>query len=268
MFSVGDYKLNRDQLFLMAGPCVLEESNIGYEIAAATKKIAQELQIPFIFKASYLKANRSSKDGFRGIGVEKGLEQLRCIKEELHLPIMTDVHDLSEVERVAKVVDIMQIPAFLCRQTYLIEAVAKTGRAVNIKKGQFMAPWDMKYAVEKVQAMGNHRIFLTERGSTFGYNNLVVDIRSIPVMSQYDCLVVFDGTHSAQLPGAGKGETSGQREMVPFLVKSAVAAGCHGIFLEVHPNPETSPSDKANIYPLDGLAALLKTALAIHKVVH
>jgi 2-dehydro-3-deoxyphosphooctonate aldolase (KDO 8-P synthase) len=196
------------------------------------------------------------------------LEQLAKIKEELHLPILTDIHSIEEVEEVAKVADVLQIPAFLCRQTFLIEAAAKTGRVVNIKKGQFMAPWDMQYAVDKVLSQGNDQILLTERGAMFGYNNLVFDVRSLPIMAQYNCLVVFDGTHSAQLPGAGKGETSGQREMIPYLVKAAVATGCHGLFLEVHPHPEESPSDKANIYPLDQLSDLLKTALKIYKAVH
>lgn len=186
----------------------------------------------------------------------------------MQVPILTDIHSIEEVEEVAKVADVLQIPAFLCRQTFLIEAAAKTGRVVNIKKGQFMAPWDMQYAVDKVLAQGNDQILLTERGTMFGYNNLVVDVRSLPIMAQYNCLVVFDGTHSAQLPGAGKGETSGQREMIPYLVKAAVAIGCHGLFLEVHPHPEKSPSDKANIYPLDQLPDLLKTALKIYKTVH
>lgn len=252
---------------MIAGPCVLENSNIGYEIAAALKEITEELHIPFIFKASYSKANRTSQKGYRGPGLEEGLAQLQKIQKELDVPVISDIHCITELDAACEVLDVLQIPAFLCRQTFLIEAVAQTGKAVNIKKGQFLAPWDMKHVVEKVTAQGNHRVLVTERGAMFGYNNLVVDMRTFPVMSQMDCLVVFDGTHSTQLPGAGQGETSGQREMVPYLVKSSVAAGCDGLFMEVHPRPEESPSDRSSIYPLDQVRSLLKTALCLYEIV-
>lgn len=259
--------VSKDKLFLIAGPCVLEDSNIGYEIATAIKKITDDLGIPYIFKASYTKANRTSTKSYRGPGIEKGLKQLERIKKELRIPVITDVHSEEDVAAVSDVVDIIQIPAFLCRQTFLVEAAAKTGKAVNIKKGQFLAPWDMEHAVEKVIACGNNKVFVTERGATFGYNNLIVDPRSFPIMSQFKCLVVFDGTHSAQLPGAGKGETAGQRDMIPYLVKASVAAGCHGLFLEVHPEPEKSPSDRGCILSLDTLSDLLKVSLDIYNVV-
>lgn len=264
-FQIGKRQFNSQDFFLIAGPCVLEESQIGYEIACAVKEIAGRFNVPVIFKASYTKANRTSKDGYRGVGPKKGLAQLARIQAELDLPVLSDVHSEAEVLQAAEVLDVLQIPAFLCRQTELLEAAADTGKAINIKKGQFMAPWDMKHAVDKVVAMGNERIFLTERGAMFGYNNLVVDIRSFPIMSRFGCLVVFDGTHSTQLPGGGKGETAGQREMIPYLVRAAVAAGCHGLFLEVHPEPLKSPSDRESILPLKDLAGLLEEALAIRK---
>ena len=267
-FNVGQTQLSADQLFLLAGPCVLEESDIGYRIARELKSISQSLDIPLIFKASYHKANRTSKDSYRGPGIVEGLRQLAEIRHQLGIAVMTDVHEVAEVEQVAAVVDILQIPAFLCRQTSLIEAAAKTGKAVNVKKGQFLAPWDMQYVIEKIIACGNEKILVTERGASFGYNNLVVDCRNFPILSQYQCLVVFDGTHSTQLPGAGQGETAGQREMVPVLVKAAVAAGCHGLFLEVHPDPERSPSDRGSIFPLDQLLSLLQTARKIHQACH
>lgn len=195
------------------------------------------------------------------------MEQLQRIRKELQVPVLSDIHCITELESACEVLDVFQIPAFLCRQTFLVEAVARTGKPINIKKGQFLSPWDMKHVVEKVTAQGNQRVLVTERGATFGYNNLVVDMRTFPVMSQLDCLVVFDGTHSTQLPGAGQGETGGQREMVPYLVKASVAAGCDGLFLEVHPRPEESPSDRNTIYPLGQLRCLLETALCLYKVV-
>ena len=214
-FNIGNVEISDKKLFLISGPCVLENSSIGYDIAAKLKEICSNLDIPFIFKASYSKANRTSKNGYRGVGIDNGLEQLAKIKKELSVPVLTDVHEISDVSAVASVVDVLQIPAFLCRQTFLIEAAAQTGLAINLKKGQFLAPWDIKYGVEKILACGNKRIFVTERGFSFGYGNLIVDMRSFPIISQFDCMVVFDGTHSAQLPGAGKGETAGQREMIP-----------------------------------------------------
>lgn len=264
-FSVGKLHLNQEKIFLMAGPCVLEESSIGHEIACALKEITQRYQIPLIFKASYTKANRTSKDSFRGPGLTEGLRQLARIKEELDIPVLSDVHCQTEVAPAAEVLDILQIPAFLCRQTELIEAVASTGRAVNLKKGQFLAPWDMQYAVEKVVNSGNQRVFVTERGACFGYNNLIVDIRAFPIMAKFGCMVVFDGTHSTQLPGGGKGITAGQRDMLPYLVRASVAAGCDGLFLEVHPEPHKSPSDRETIFPLAQLPELLEEVLAIRR---
>lgn len=262
-FEVGHVKLAPDTLFLIAGPCVLEASNLGHEIACGLKEIAAKFSMPLIFKASYAKANRTSKDGYRGVGLAHGLEQMARIRQELGIPVLSDVHEEVEVAPAAEVLDVLQIPAFLCRQTGLLEVAAATGKAINVKKGQFMAPWDMKYAVEKISAQGNHKILLTERGASFGYNNLVVDIRSLPVMSKLGCLVVFDATHSTQLPGGGKGETAGQRDMVPYLVRAAVAAGCDGIFLEVHPEPSKSPSDRETIWPLAKLPELLEEVCAI-----
>lgn len=262
----GNVVLDKKNLFLIAGPCVLEHSQIGYDIAAAVKEITQKLKIPFVFKASYTKANRTSKSGYRGIGLEEGLAQLSKIKKELQVPVLSDVHCVTEVQAAAQVLDILQIPAFLCRQTPLVEAVAETQHAINIKKGQFMAPWDMKHVLDKVLALDNHQTIITERGFSFGYNNLVVDMRSFPILAQMECLVVFDGTHSTQLPGAGSGETGGQQEMTPVLVRSAVAAGCHGLFLEVHPRPSESPSDRHSIFPLVKLTRLLEDALAIYQV--
>ena len=267
-FNVGPTQLSAQKLFLLAGPCVLEESDLGYRIASELKKISQALDIPLIFKASYRKANRTSKDGYRGPGLREGLRQLAEIRQQLDIAVVTDVHEVAEIELVATVVDMLQIPAFLCRQTFLIEAAAKTGKPINLKKGQFLAPWDMQHAIEKILACDNRQILVSERGASFGYNNLVVDFRSIPILSQYQCLVVFDATHSTQLPGAGQGETAGQREMVPVLVKAAVAAGCHGLFLEVHPEPQRSPSDRGSIYPLNQLAHLLHTASKIYQAVN
>lgn len=263
---IGNVVLDTKKLFLIAGPCVLEHSHIGYDIASALKEITHKLAIPFVFKASYTKANRTSKDGYRGVGLEEGLEQLAKIKHELQIPVLSDIHCTTEITQAASVLDILQIPAFLCRQTPLVLAASETQHAVNIKKGQFMAPWDMKHVIEKVHTTNNHQILITERGFSFGYNNLVVDMRSFPILTQMDCLVVFDGTHSTQLPGALTGETGGQREMTPTLVRAAVAAGCHGLFLEVHPSPLESPSDRHSIFPLADLPQLLEDALAIYQI--
>ena len=251
----------------MAGPCVLENSEIGYDIACAAKEITQKLGINYIYKASYTKANRTSKQSYRGVGLQEGLKQLARIREELGVPVMSDIHGLEDVEEAAEVLDIIQIPAFLCRQTTLIEKAAQTGKAINLKKGQFMAPWDMKYAVEKVIGEGNNQVFVTERGAMYGYNNLVVDMRSFPIMAKFPCMVVYDGTHSTQLPGQGTGETAGQREMIPYLVRAAVATGCDGLFLEIHPKPADSPCDRACLLPLLQLEELLKDVLAIRNAI-
>src|SRR5690554_732057 len=230
-------------LFLIAGPCVIESEERTYFLAEELKKISLDLGIPFVFKASFDKANRSSATTYRGPGMKKGLEVLARVRREFDLPILTDLHETHQVAAVAEVVDILQIPAFLCRQTDLIIAAAKTQKPVNIKKGQFMAPWDMKKIVEKAKSAGNHRVFLTERGTSFGYNTLVVDLRSLPIMKSFGVPVIFDGTHSVQQPG-GLGDCSGgQREYVPALCRAAVAVGIDGLFLEVHDDPDQALSD-------------------------
>lgn len=252
-------------LFLIAGPCVIESEAHALKMAEAISAVARKLQIPYIFKASYDKANRTSLQSFRGPGLEEGLRILERIREETGVPVLTDVHEAADVPAVAEAVDIVQIPAFLCRQTDLLVAAAKHAKAVNIKKGQFVSPWDMRHAVEKVRASGNNSIFLTERGSSFGYNNLVVDMRSLAIMRQF-APVVFDATHSVQLPSAGaKGNavSGGQPEFIPLLSRAAVAAGVDGVFLEVHDNPAEAKSDGANALPLDHLENLLRDLLAI-----
>ncbi len=252
-------------LCLIAGPCVIESEEHLLWLAGEIKKICAELSMPYIFKASFTKANRSSGTAYRGPGLEAGLAMLAAVKEQHKLPICTDIHEPWQAEEVAKIADIIQIPAFLCRQTDLLEAAARTGKTVNIKKGQFMAPEDMGPAAAKVAAQGNNKILLTERGASFGYHNLVVDMRSFPIMKKLNYPVIYDGTHSLQLPGGLGGATGGLREYIPHLVRAAVAAGIDGLFLEVHEEPDRSPSDSSNIWPLDKLKALLEEALAIRK---
>jgi len=254
-------------LFLIAGPCVIEgEARCTY-VAGAVKEIAHHLNVPLIFKASYDKANRSSIGSFRGPGIEKGLKILSHIREEMGIPVTSDVHSPDQVERAAEVLDVIQVPAFLSRQTDLLLAAGRTGKVVNVKKGQFMAPWDMVHAVEKVRSTGNDRIILTERGSSFGYNNLVSDMRSIPVMKRIGCPVVFDATHSVQLPGAKGASSGGERDMVPTLALAAVAAGADGLFLEVHRNPDEALCDAPNALPLSELEPLLEKAKAVREAV-
>ncbi len=268
MFSIKEYVKNAP-LFLIAGPCVIQTKEICFEIAKTIKSIGDELEIPVVFKASFDKANRTSGDSYRGPGLEEGLAILEAVKKEFGLPLLTDVHETSQVKRVAEVCDILQIPAFLCRQTDLTEAAAATGKTVNIKKGQFMSPWATKHLVDKARAIkGSSDIMLTERGASFGYGNLVVDMRSFPIMDQYADMVVYDATHSLQLPSSGDGRTSGQREYVPALAKAAVATGSvHGLFLEVHPNPKDSPSDADNILPLEELKPLMVQLKQIKEIV-
>ena len=243
---------------LIAGPCVIESQSHVLDTAEKIKRAANDADIPFIFKASYDKANRSSIDSFRGPGLIKGLKSLEKIKKELNIPVLSDVHTEEEIEPASQVLDVLQIPAFLCRQTNMITKAAKTGRAVNVKKGQFMAPWDMKNVVDKLSQSGCKKALLTERGFTFGYNNLVVDMRSLILMRDLGYPVVFDATHSLQLPG-GKGKKSGgQKELIPDLVRGAVAVGCDAIFIEVHPNPEKAKSDGPNMLKLSQLPELLK----------
>jgi 2-dehydro-3-deoxyphosphooctonate aldolase (KDO 8-P synthase) len=265
-FEIGNVQVGSSKLFLIAGPCVIESETHVRTIADAVQRIAGDLGIPYIFKASYDKANRTSVKSFRGPGLEEGGKILRRLAQATGLPVLTDVHNAHDCDRIAEDVDVLQIPAFLCRQTDLLVAAAKTGRAVNVKKGQFVAPWDMRYAVEKIHATGsNARVFLTERGASFGYNNLVVDMRSLAVMRKY-APVVFDGTHSVQMPSAQDGVSGGQPEFIPVLTRAAVAAGVDGIFLEIHDDPAHAKSDGANALDLKHLKPLLETLLAIHEV--
>jgi 2-dehydro-3-deoxyphosphooctonate aldolase (KDO 8-P synthase) len=261
-FTIGENHV----LFLIAGPCVIEAEELMFDTARKLKEITAGLSIPLIFKSSYDKANRSSAGTFRGPGLTEGLKMLAKIKKEFDLPILSDVHTAEEAEAAAEVLDILQIPAFLCRQTDLLIAAAKTGRVVNVKKGQFMAPWEMENAVEKIESAGNCKIILTERGASFGYNNLVSDMRSIPIMQRFGYPVVFDATHSVQLPGAAGKSSSGQREFVAPLARAAVAAGCDGLFMEVHPDPDRAPSDGPNMVPLKDLLGLLTQVKRIHDV--
>jgi 2-dehydro-3-deoxyphosphooctonate aldolase (KDO 8-P synthase) len=268
-FQVGDVRIGSGNLFLIAGPCVIESEEHAIRMAEIIKGVTRALSFPFIFKASYDKANRTSIRSFRGPGIKEGLRILRKIKDELQIPVLTDVHDVADVANVAEVVDILQIPAFLCRQTDLVVAVALSGRAVNIKKGQFVSPWDMRHAVEKCREAGNTQVFLTERGSSFGYNNLVVDMRSLSIMRKF-APVVFDATHSVQLPSAqaddhGPAVSGGQPEFIPVLARAAVAAGVDGVFLEVHDNPKIAKSDGANALESTKLRDVLKELLAVRQ---
>jgi 2-dehydro-3-deoxyphosphooctonate aldolase (KDO 8-P synthase) len=269
-FQLGPITVGAAPLFLIAGPCVLESEPHARKLADAIQRITADLGIPYIFKASYDKANRTSIHSFRGPGLEEGCRILRAIGEASKLPVLTDIHtpeQATDASNALGPVDAMlQVPAFLCRQTDLLIAAAQTGRAINVKKGQFVAPWDMKHAVEKINDSGNTRVCLTERGASFGYGNLVVDMRSLPTMRAL-APVIFDGTHSVQMPSAGKGISGGQPEFIPVLAKAAVAAGIDGLFLEVHDNPAEAKSDGANALHLDLLKPLLETLLAIHKAV-
>lgn len=253
--------------FLLAGPCVIESEQLALDTAGQLKEITDELGIPFIYKSSFDKANRSSHKSFRGLGVEEGLRILQCVKDQIGVPVVTDVHEDTPLGEVASVVDLLQTPAFLCRQTNFIQKVVSQGLPVNIKKGQFLAPWDMKHVVEKARAVGNDNIMVCERGVSFGYNNLVSDMRSLVVMRDTECPVVFDATHSVQLPG-GKGSVSGgQREFVPVLARAAMAVGVAGIFMETHPDPDKALSDGPNSWPLGKMKSLLQSLQAIDRVV-
>jgi 2-dehydro-3-deoxyphosphooctonate aldolase (KDO 8-P synthase) len=263
-FEIGPVHVGAGRLFLIAGPCVIESEAHVRTMAEAIQRITSDLGIPYIFKASYDKANRTSVKSFRGPGLVEGARILGALARDTGLPVLTDVHEPGHCEVAAEAVDVLQIPAFLCRQTDLLVAAGKTGRAVNIKKGQFVAPWDMNHPVEKVRSTGNDRVFLTERGASFGYNTLVVDYRSLPVMRRL-APVVFDGTHSVQQPSAGNGVSGGQPEFIPLLARAAVAAGVDGLFLEVHDDPANAKSDGANALDLKLLKPLLETLLAIHE---
>jgi 2-dehydro-3-deoxyphosphooctonate aldolase (KDO 8-P synthase) len=268
-FQVGEVRIGSGDLFLIAGPCVIESEEHAIRMAEIIKGVTKALGFPFIFKASYDKANRTSIRSFRGPGVKEGLRILKKIKDEVQVPVLTDVHEVADVAKVAEVVDALQIPAFLCRQTDLVVAAALSGRPVNIKKGQFVSPWDMRHAVEKCREAGNTQVFLTERGTSFGYNNLVVDMRSLSIMRKF-APVVFDATHSVQLPSAQAGDhgpavSGGQPEFIPVLARAAVAAGVDGVFLEVHDNPKAAKSDGANALESTKLREVLKELLAVRK---
>src|SRR5438132_6207738 len=270
-FQIDNVRIGAGGLFLIAGPCVIESEEHAMFMAEVIKGVTRSLNVPFIFKASYDKANRTSIRSFRGPGLAEGLRILKKVKDEVHVPVLTDVHEAADVPKVAEVVDVLQIPAFLCRQTDLVVAAAMTERAVNIKKGQFVSPWDMKHIVEKCRSAGNDRVFVTERGSSFGYNNLVVDMRSLAIMRKF-APVVFDATHSVQLPSAAEGDgrgatvSGGQPEFIPLLARAAVAAGVDGVFLEVHDNPKQAKSDGANALESTKLRGVLKELLAVQKV--
>ena len=269
-FDIGPVPVGRGKLFLIAGPCVIESETHTRRLAAAIQRIAGDLHIPYVFKASYDKANRTSIRSFRGPGLVEGARILRAIANDRGLPVLADVHTPEDCLRFSKAIGdveaVLQIPAFLCRQTDLLIAAANTGRAINVKKGQFVAPPDMRHAVEKIRESGNQRVSLTERGASFGYNNLVVDMRGLPIMREF-APVVFDGTHSVQTPSGGKGVSGGQPEFIPVLARAAVAAGIDGVFLEVHDNPAEAKSDGANALHLNKLKGVLETLLAVHAAV-
>ena len=260
------FKVGLDQpFFLIAGPCVIESEQLQVDVAGQLKEITGRLGIPFIFKSSFDKANRTSGTSFRGPGMEAGLKVLAEVKRQLGVPVLTDVHEYTPMDEVASVVDVLQTPAFLCRQTDFIQKVASAGKPVNIKKGQFLSPWEMKHVTDKARATGNTQIMACERGVSFGYNNLVSDMRSLSVMRDTGCPVVFDATHSVQLPGGMGGKSGGQREFVPVLSRAAMAVGISGIFMETHPDPDKALSDGPNAWPLPRMEALLRTLLELDR---
>ncbi|MBB3226909.1 2-dehydro-3-deoxyphosphooctonate aldolase (KDO 8-P synthase) [Luteibacter sp. Sphag1AF] len=262
------FEVGLDQpLFVIAGPCVIESMQLQLDVAGQLKEITGRLGINFIFKSSFDKANRSSGNSFRGPGLEEGLKVLDAVKKQIGVPVITDVHEYTPLNEVTAVVDVLQTPAFLCRQTDFIQNVARAGKPVNIKKGQFLAPWDMKNVVQKAFDVGNHDIMVCERGASFGYNNLVSDMRSLAVMRETQCPVVFDATHSVQLPGGQGTSSGGQREFVPVLARAAVAAGVSGLFAETHPDPSKALSDGPNAWPLGQMEELLETLLELDQVV-
>jgi 2-dehydro-3-deoxyphosphooctonate aldolase (KDO 8-P synthase) len=252
-------------LFLLAGPCVIEDDKAPFAIARELAELTGELGIPFIFKASYDKANRTSIDSFRGPGPEEGLALLAAVREEVGVPVMTDIHEPEHAALAAGKVDMVQIPAFLCRQTDLLVAAGKSGCAVNVKKGQFVAPWDIGWSIEKVRSTGNEKVLVTERGVSFGYNTLVNDMRAIPEMAKFGAPVVFDATHSVQKPSFAGGKSGGDRTMAPLLARAAVAAGCDGVFAETHPDPDNALSDGPNMIPLGEMRAMIRSLLAIRR---
>lgn len=265
--TLNDFKIGEQTGFvLIAGPCVLEDEAAAAEIASYLKELASKLRIPFIFKASYDKANRTSVRSYRGPGAEKGLKILKNIKEKIGVPVLSDVHRFEEIDAAADILDIMQVPAFLCRQTDFVVEIAKKAQIINVKKGQFLAPWDVANIIEKIESAGNENILITERGASFGYNNLVFDVRSLPIMREMGHPVIFDATHSVQLPGGAGAVSGGERDMVPYLARAAVAAGVDGIFMEVHPDPEKALCDGANSLYLNSLEKLLTTLKKIDEI--
>jgi len=265
---IGTFEVGNDEkLFLVAGPCAIESEALAMETAQALVRIAERCGIGLVYKSSFDKANRTSHESFRGPGLERGLRILERVRDDISVPVITDVHEDTPFDEVASVVDVLQTPAFLCRQTNFIQAVARCGKPVNIKKGQFLAPWDMVHVADKARATGNPDIMLCERGASFGYNYLVSDMRSLAVMRRTGCPVVFDATHSVQMPGGQGARSGGQRQFVPILARSAVAAGVAGVFMETHPNPDEALSDGPNVWPLDRMEALLECLLAIDAAV-
>ena len=262
--KVGNVIFGKDNLGIIAGPCVIENRDHSLEMSYAIKEVSDDVGIPIIFKSSFDKANRTSIKSFRGPGIEEGMRILSDVKTETGLKVLTDIHSPDQAGLVSDVVDIIQIPAFLSRQTDLLIAAAKTGKPINIKKGQFLAPWDVEHIVKKMEESGSQNILLTDRGTQFGYNNLVADMRAIPLMKQFGYPVIFDATHSAQLPGGSGGHSDGMRDMIPTLARAAVAAGCNGVFMEVHNNVDKAKSDAATQWPLDKLASLLIELKKIH----
>ncbi len=262
--KVGNVIFGKDNLGIIAGPCVIENRDHSLEMSYAIREVSDDVGIPIIFKSSFDKANRTSIKSFRGPGIEEGMRILSDVKTETGLKVLTDIHSPEQAGLVSNVVDIIQIPAFLSRQTDLLIAAAKTGKPINIKKGQFLAPWDVEHIVKKMEESGSQNILLTDRGTQFGYNNLVADMRAIPLMKQFGYPVIFDATHSAQLPGGSGGHSSGMRNMIPTLARAAVAAGCNGVFMEVHNNVDKAKSDAATQWPLDKLASLLIELKKIH----
>lgn len=264
--TIGTVRCGRGEpLVWIAGPCVIESHDLTLRIAGRLRELADRLALPLIFKASFDKANRTSNKSFRGPGLQEGLRTLDAVKRQTGLPVTTDVHECCQVGPVAEVCDLLQVPAFLARQTDLVQAAGRTGRAVNVKKGQFMAPWDMKHVVSKMAEVGNDRLLLTERGASFGYNNLVSDMRSIPLMQDLGCPVIFDATHSVQMPGGRGDSTGGDRRMVSYLARAAVACGCDGVFLETHPEPDKALSDGPNSLALDDLPGLVECCLRLRR---